>query len=769
MDRRRFIRKATLTGMAYSLGKDLKYAFSQVKNEFHSSAWEPIGLSGGGAMYTPAISPVDDQFIMLNCDMSCAFLSNDGGMTWKMIHHAQLRGNTRCRAGFHPQNVNVIYAPNGWSGRLHISEDRGSTWKEFGDLRERLEGEIAIDLKNPDRMLTGSDQHVWRSDDGGSHWVPVEGPHGAIIGFHFDQTSPEQQRTCFAATQEGLWRSNDGGDTWMDQSQNLPGKPLQGFMGGSNPKTNTIILYCTIPSKTEDGFKGGVYRSTDRGETWTTAMGSGIDKQINNGKISQYHYVLTTNVNPRVVYVFNQGTGYTPPHHSTCYRSDDAGETWRAVLFANPQFAKFNLEQNYHTAFMGTNDDELPIGVAIAPSNPDYVITTDSMKCYFTTNGGKTWMNGHSRPVSPNEKVPTAFLNTGLVVTSTWNYYIDLFEHNRHYIAYTDIGFARSLDSGKTWKFWPSWARSRQIPWFNTCYELAFDPDIPGKIWGAFSNVHDIPNGNVITGTHFTRLSEDRRIGGIASSDDFAENWRKSNEGLPSSPACSVILDPKSSKGGRTLYAAIYTKGVYQSIDDGNTWISKSQGLGSTINLRACRVFLHTDGTLFCLVTALYQDGTFEPDGVGLYRSKDKAEHWELVNQNQVFLWPKDFTVHPKDSNEIYLGACDIRRGEAQGGLWRTRDGGITWNRIARKGSQHFGAYLHPSHSGWIYMTLCESAPESGFWLSRDDGETWEPFYALPFSNIQRVTFDPQHDDILYVTTFGGSVFKGPIVPVRAS
>jgi len=48
---------------------------------------------------------------------------------------------------------------------------------------------------------------------------------------------------------------------------------------------------------------------------------------------------------------------------------------------------------------------------------------------------------------------------------------------------------ARSLDHGKSWLRWDpeSWS-----PWRNTCYEIAFDPNVPGKMWGAFSDVHDI-------------------------------------------------------------------------------------------------------------------------------------------------------------------------------------------------------------------------------------------------------------------------------------
>ncbi|MHC4739011.1 MAG: hypothetical protein ACYS9Y_08925 [Planctomycetota bacterium] len=66
-------------------------------------------------------------------------------------------------------------------------------------------------------------------------------------------------------------------------------------------------------------------------------------------------------------------------------------------------------------------------------------------------------------------------------------------------------------------------------------------------------------------------------------------------------------------------------------------------------------------------------------------------------------------------------------------------------------------------------MTLGDwSAPnDSGLWLSRDNGKRWEGFMELPFNRIQRVTFDPDNEDIIYVTTFGGSIFKGPAAPVK--
>ncbi len=517
------------------------------------------------------------------------------------------------------------------------------------------------------------------------------------------------------------------------------------------------MLYCAIPSKVENGqFAGGVFRSTDRGETWQTAMGGGINKDIKaadewaDGPIAQYLWVLTTNVNPDIVYALNTNTGVYPPHHTATFRSDDAGAKWRATFFPDPRFQVCNVEPDYVTQADGQFYQGPAYGAAIAANNPERVLQVNE-RVHFTVDGGKTWKCGNpARVTGRHAQVPVPC--NGLVVTSTWNYYIDPFEHNRHYIAYTDLGMARSLDAGRTWMWWD--LKERAL-WQNTCYEMAFDPEVRGKIWGAFSNVHDIPNDNIIYGGH-----RDNYPGGICVSTDFGATWKPCSKGLPSAPAVSVVLDPKSPKGSRTLYVSVFNHGVYKSTYGGATWQRASSGLDSPSSLRVCRLQLHGDGTLFVMTTAkLNADRQFTKQGPGLYRSKDSASHWTLVNGSRPLFYPKDFLADPDDSLTIYIGAADARADQA--GLWRTRDGGDSWQRLARKGPEHFGAYLHPVHKGWIYMTLTEGAPGAGLWLSKDDGQTWKAM-SLPFANAQRVSFDRADTSRIYVTTFGGSVWKGP-------
>lgn len=722
------------------------------------NGWEPVGLAGGGGMFAPAISPVDPDLMMVNCDMSGAYISNDGGRHWRMIHHLQLRASTRCRPGFHPKDANIIYATDGWEGRLKVSRDRGVHWEAIGDLPGGLVGEIAFDPEQPSLMLAGAQDKVWLSEDAGQHWRACEGPTGEAVGFFVDRTSNRSARVMLAATAQGIWRSQDGGRTWQSAVRGLPWVEIRSFAGGADPGSGRVMLYCAIPSREVDGqFRGGVYCSSDRGLTWQWAMGEGINKEIRaydewaDGSIAEYWHVLTTNAAPQTVYAMNTSTGFHPPHHPTVYRSDDAGRHWRATLYFDPRFSQCNVAPDWFTVSTGRSEQAPAFGADICDSDPNRIIRVSGF-CFITWDGGETWFPGNAKLAPGQEpKAGCGWENNGLVVTTAWHYYVDPHQPNRHYIAYTDIGLARSLDGGRSW-IW--WEQRKWPPWVNTCYELAFDPEVPGKIWGAFSNVHDIPNDNIISGRHRAQGP-----GGICLSTDFGESWQALGGGLPVAPATSIVVDPRSPRGRRTLYAAFFDDGVYRSDDDGMTWVKVSRGLGAPDNMRVTRLLLHQDGALFALITAKRQRDDYLAGGAGLWRSRDGGEGWECLTRSLDLRWPKDFAVHPRDSGIIFVGAANARRDQA--GLYRTTDGGKNWRRVAREGPEHFGAAFDPRRPDTVYMTLTEGAPGPSLWVSRDLGETWEAIASFPFANTQRVEFDPENPGVIYVTTFGGSVFRG--------
>ncbi len=513
-------------------------------------------------MYTPAISPVDPNLILLGCDMSGAYRTTDGGQNWEMIHYQQLNGSTTVRPAWHPADPNIAYAADGWRGPLKMTRDKGKTWASVPGAPIGVSA-IGVDPGNPDLFLVGSRRGLGRSSDGGKTWANVGPVHGRLLGFHFDRSSAADRRVCFAATDQAVFRSDDGGATWHETASQPGAGSVLSFAGASSEAGKICVLYCSVTGRAQsENATGGIYRSDDRGATWVKAMGKGIDPA--SGRDARYEFLLASDASPSRVYA-------TRGHDGQVFRSDDRGALWRPILFTAMRAPGFNVGPSYLIDEKGSSRDNIS-GAGINPADPDHVVITDWMSCYITRDGGKTWAcaNTRSAEAAGQRGKGMRWINNGLVVTTVWHYYIDPFEPARHYIAYTDIGFARSTDAGKTWY----WQNGR--PLRNTTYELAFDPETPGTIWGAFSDLHDIPNNNVISGRHYFA----RAGGGVGVSTDFGVTWKDSSHGLPGKPITSVVVDPKSPKGSRTLYASAFEAGVFKSTDGGQSWAKASQGLG---------------------------------------------------------------------------------------------------------------------------------------------------------------------------------------------
>jgi photosystem II stability/assembly factor-like uncharacterized protein len=705
-----------------------------------TAEWTSLGLGGGGAMFTPAVSPADPNSILVNCDMGGVYRTTDGGQNWELIHYQQLGGSTTVRPAWHPTDPAVAFAAGGWRGPLRITRDHGRSWSEVPSAPSRVTA-IAIDPGNPDLILVGNRQGIIRSTDGGKTWQDTAPLLGRPLGFHFDRTTPADRRTCLAATERGVLRSDNSGETWS-QIHQAPGKIL-GFTGGSNQAAGTCVLYYLIAGKEREPTTGAIYRSDDGGRRWDTVESKGLKPP--NGPKAQLEFVLTSDVDPSRVYAARGKDGQV-------FRSDDRGTNWRPLLFLSMSEKDFNIGPNYLVDERGIGGETIS-GFGINPADPDHLVVTDWMNCYISRDGGKSWTAAHTRSaeVPGRRGKGMRWANSGLVVTSVWHYYVDPFEPQRHYIAYTDIGFARSTDAGKTWY----WQTGR--PLRNTTYELAFDPETPGLIWGAFSDLHDIPNNNVISGQHYRVKAR----GGVGVSTDFGASWKDSSAGLPGKPIVSVIVDPKSPRGSRALYASAFEDGVFKSTDNGRSWARASNGLGQPGgSMRVCRLILHPDGTLFGLVTALKKDGRYVAEGPGLYRTTDGGAHWTWINRSRPLLWPKDFDVDPRDSRVIYLGAADAANSE--GGLYKTTNGGDFWASIARHGSDCFGASVDPRNPDRVYMCIAEGGGEPGLWRSDNGGQQWDPVEGLPFCHVQRVSFDRRDPNVIYVSTFGASAWRGP-------
>jgi photosystem II stability/assembly factor-like uncharacterized protein len=252
---------------------------------------------------------------------------------------------------------------------------------------------------------------------------------------------------------------------------------------------------------------------------------------------------------------------------------------------------------------------------------------------------------------------------------------------------------------------------------------------------------------------------------------DGATNWKSVSNGLPRGPAVSVILDPHSPVDQRRLWVSLFGVGIFRSEDGGDHWTATASRPGYPGNPDVYRLQLLPDGALLCAVTARRTGNVYNVPG-GLWRSRDGGERWECLTDSLRPFGMVDYTVDPRDPRTMYLCTAQVsdrRGGEEPGdrrpGLFRTTDDGKTWTQLpvplaggAGDGGEIecFAPILHPADPHVLFVTTTGR----GCWVSRDSGDHWQEFRAIPFLAIHRLTFDPANPHLAYLTTFGGGAWK---------
>ena len=124
--------------------------------------------------------------------------------------------------------------------------------------------------------------------------------------------------------------------------------------------------------------------------------------------------------------------------------------------------------------------------------------------------------------------------------------------------------------------------------------------------------------------------------------------------------------------------------------------------------------------------------------GNGVYRSTDAGETWTHVGLEESGRVGR-IVVHPRDPDVAWVAAAGHMYGpqENHRGLFRTVDGGNTWERILFSGpnSGAIDIVMDPSNPRILFAATWQmqiwtwgresGGPESGLWTSRDGGDTW--------------------------------------------
>jgi photosystem II stability/assembly factor-like uncharacterized protein len=217
-----------------------------------------------------------------------------------------------------------------------------------------------------------------------------------------------------------------------------------------------------------------------------------------------------------------------------------------------------------------------------------------------------------------------------------------------------------------------------------------------------------------------------------------------------------VLVDPTTPANNRTLYVTVFDKGVYKSTDDGKSWKETNNGLGD--NLFAWQIRRNQEGRLFVLCSRGERHGE-KVDGV-VYYSDDEAATWKLLDLPSGVNGPHDLLIDNNNTQTMYL-SCWPRKtedGDKNGGVYKTEDGGKTWKQIFDERIRVNSGDLEPENSDIVYINTFQNAA----YRSEDAGKNWERIKGYRFKWGQRPVVDPNNPGMLFLTTYGGSVFYGP-------
>lgn len=143
-----------------------------------------------------------------------------------------------------------------------------------------------------------------------------------------------------------------------------------------------------------------------------------------------------------------------------------------------------------------------------------------------------------------------------------------------------------------------------------------------------------------------------------------------------------------------------------------------------------------------------------------IYRSSDGAEHWEKLVLPAGSSAPNGLAIDPADDARLYLAAWGkiAPAGDTGGGIFLSTDVGKTWKNVLEKDQHIFDVTLDPRTPGVLYATGFESS----VWRSVTRGESWTRIKGYNFKWGQRVVPDPDDPKMIYVCTYGGSIWHGP-------
>jgi photosystem II stability/assembly factor-like uncharacterized protein len=304
--------------------------------------WHCAGpLNMAGRVTALLAHPADPLKLYAGAAMGGVWRTKDGGLNWESTWPSWLNPNIGALA-FDPAGPSTIYcatgeanvSPDCYPGSgIYVTRDGGDHWDVLADAQAagmplRI-GALYVDPHTPGRMVIGGinldesqSAGLYCSTDGGAHWERDNYFSRNPYWCHTVLGHPDG--TLFAAigvggSQTGVWCKDAKG--WRRLGKGMPAGDFLGRISLAMAPTKPEVLYALVGTRRTRAVQG-VYRSADRGESWTQIDGGNFV----NERQAQYNSTIV--VHPGSPDTVAVGA-------SDIWVSQDAGAHWAHVSNGN--------------------------------------------------------------------------------------------------------------------------------------------------------------------------------------------------------------------------------------------------------------------------------------------------------------------------------------------------------------------------------------------------------------------------------------------------
>jgi len=628
----------------------------------------------------------------------------------------------------------TIFAATG-TGGLFKSDNLGTTWTAVFEKEAVASiGAVAVWQKNPSIVWVGTGEAnsrnssswgrgVYRSVDGGATWTAAGLEATSCIGRIV--CDPADSNTAWVAAlgrlwgenaERGVFRTRDGGRTWRHVLKvDARTGAVDLVLDPANPKVLYAAMYArrrTPWSYSGTSETGGIWRSTDGGDTWKKLV-NGLPKRTGRIGLDVWRR------NPKVVYAVvesDEGGRLSEFEESSraggVFRSDDGGDSWRRISSLSPRSFYFSQ-----------------VRVQPDDSTRVYLLGTD---LYFSDDGGYNYRARGAKNLHPD-------------CHAMW---IDP-ANGRHVLLGTDGGIFQSFDRIASWKFVNNLA-------IGEFYNIACDSREP------FYRVYGGLQDNQSWGGPSRTMFEAFNFGGGAAGGIANEDW----ELLGGGDGFHVAVD--STNPNLVWYESQGGDLVRQDLVSGRErYCRPSNNEGEAVhrfNWNAPFLVSPHDPSV------LWMGGQF------VFRLTGRGERWERVSPDLTTADPAKMLTGGSGAEahctivslaESPVKAGIVWAGTDDGKVWVSPNGGAAWSDLtANLRGVPRGLYVsrieaspHDARTAFVSFDGHRSDVFAPFlFVTRDLGQTWTSLAAdLPKDHpVKVVRQDLGNPDLLFAgTEFG--------------